>query len=160
MTADSQSHAPYRHYPKIEVLAARGRCHQCGGFTAFEYGISGKWLELLKEIAPHMTRTAVLRDPALAGGIGQFAAIQSMASSSAVALSARQRWQRSATRGSSRGFGGLPSRAPQARPKSLWAARATHNTITHHLWADGRVPAGLPSSYRAAAVGGCYGVML
>ena len=35
------------------------------GFTAFEYGISGKWLELLKEIAPHMTRAAVLRDPAL-----------------------------------------------------------------------------------------------
>jgi putative tryptophan/tyrosine transport system substrate-binding protein len=58
------------------------------GFTAFEYSISGKWLELLKEIAPHMTRAAVLRDPALAAGIGQFAAIQSMASSSAVELSA------------------------------------------------------------------------
>jgi ABC-type uncharacterized transport system substrate-binding protein len=57
------------------------------GFTSFEYGISGKWLELLKEIAPHMTRVAVLRDPALAAGIGQFAAIQS-ASSSAVELSA------------------------------------------------------------------------
>jgi putative ABC transport system substrate-binding protein len=50
------------------------------GFTAFEYGISGKWLELLKEIAPHMTRAAVLRDPALAAGIGQFAAIQSASS--------------------------------------------------------------------------------
>jgi putative ABC transport system substrate-binding protein len=58
------------------------------GFTAFEYGISGKWLELLKEIAPHMTRAAVLRDPALAAGIGQFAAIQSNASSSTVELSA------------------------------------------------------------------------
>ena len=58
------------------------------GFTAFEYGISGKWLELLKEIAPHMTRAAVLRDPALAAGIGQFAAIQSNASSAAVELSA------------------------------------------------------------------------
>jgi putative ABC transport system substrate-binding protein len=58
------------------------------GFTAFEYGISGKWLELVKEIAPHMTRAAVLRDPALAAGIGQFAAIQSNASSSAVELSA------------------------------------------------------------------------
>src|SRR6516162_9931019 len=49
---------------------------------------AGKWLELLKEIAPHMTRAAVLRDPALAAGIGQFAAIQSNASSSAVELSA------------------------------------------------------------------------
>src|SRR5262245_10260046 len=58
------------------------------GFTSFEYGISGKGLELLKEIAPHMTRAAVLRDPALAAGIGQFAAIQSNASSSAVELSA------------------------------------------------------------------------
>src|SRR5436190_2170793 len=57
------------------------------GFTAFEYGISGKWLELLREIAPHMTRAAVLRDPALAAGIGQFAAIQSNALS-AVELSA------------------------------------------------------------------------
>jgi putative ABC transport system substrate-binding protein len=58
------------------------------GFTNLEYGLSAKWLELLKEIAPHMTRAAVLRDPALAAGIGQFAAIQSMASSSGVELSA------------------------------------------------------------------------
>src|SRR5271167_4920256 len=46
------------------------------GFTAFEYSLSGKWLELLKEIAPNLTRIAILRDPALAAGIGQFAAIQ------------------------------------------------------------------------------------
>jgi putative tryptophan/tyrosine transport system substrate-binding protein len=58
------------------------------GFTAFEYGISGKWLELLKEIAPDMTRAAVLRDPGLAAGIGQFAAIQAVASSSGMELSA------------------------------------------------------------------------
>ena len=57
------------------------------GFTSFEYELSGKWLELLKEIAPRLTRVAVLRDPALAAGIGQFAAIQSMASSSRVELS-------------------------------------------------------------------------
>ncbi len=52
------------------------------GFTAFEYSLSGKWLELLKEIAPNLTRVAILRDPALAAGIGQFAAIQAMAPSS------------------------------------------------------------------------------
>jgi len=46
------------------------------GFTIFEYGMSGKWLELVKEIAPHVTRAAVLRNPAIASGIGQFAAIQ------------------------------------------------------------------------------------
>ena len=49
------------------------------GFTAFEYSLSGKWLELLKEIAPNLTRIAILRDPALAAGIGQFAVIQAMA---------------------------------------------------------------------------------
>ena len=58
------------------------------GFVVFEYGISGKWLELLKEIAPRLTRVAVLRDPALAAGIGQFAAIQSVAPSMGVELSA------------------------------------------------------------------------
>jgi putative tryptophan/tyrosine transport system substrate-binding protein len=46
------------------------------GFLAFEYTIGTKWLELLKEIAPHVTRVAVLRDPSIASGIGQFAAIQ------------------------------------------------------------------------------------
>ena len=49
------------------------------GFSAFEYSLSGKWLELLKEIAPNLTRIAILRDPAIAAGIGQFAVIQAMA---------------------------------------------------------------------------------
>jgi putative tryptophan/tyrosine transport system substrate-binding protein len=57
------------------------------GFTMFEYGISGKWLELLKEIAPRVTRAAVLRDPAIASGIGQFAAVQAVAPSVGVELS-------------------------------------------------------------------------
>ena len=57
------------------------------GFTIFEYGMSGKWLELLKEIAPAVTRAAVLRDPAIASGIGQFAAIQAVAPSLGVELS-------------------------------------------------------------------------
>jgi len=51
------------------------------GFLMFEYGLSGKWLELLKQIAPGVTRAAVLRDPAIASGIGQFGAIQSAAPS-------------------------------------------------------------------------------
>ena len=57
------------------------------GFTLFEYGISGKWLELLKEIAPGVTRVAVLRDPMIPAGIGQFASIQSAAQSFGVELS-------------------------------------------------------------------------
>jgi putative ABC transport system substrate-binding protein len=48
------------------------------GFIAFEYAIGAKWLELLKEIAPGVTRAAVLRDPGIAAGIGQFAAIQAV----------------------------------------------------------------------------------
>jgi putative ABC transport system substrate-binding protein len=56
------------------------------GFVLFEYGISAKWLELLKEIAPHVTRVAVLRDPAIAAGTGQFGAIQSVAPSFGVEL--------------------------------------------------------------------------
>src|SRR6516165_6585866 len=48
------------------------------GFIAFEYAIGAKWLELLKEIAPHVTRVAVLRDPTIAAGVGQFAAIQTV----------------------------------------------------------------------------------
>ena len=51
------------------------------GFTASEYSMSGKLLELLKEIVPGVKRVAVLRDPAIAAGIGQFAAIQSASSS-------------------------------------------------------------------------------
>src|SRR6266545_1550290 len=57
------------------------------GFTLYEYGMSGKWLELLKEIVPRVTRAAVLRDPARAPGIGQFAAIQAVAPSLGVELS-------------------------------------------------------------------------
>ena len=51
------------------------------GFTQIEYGTGAKWLELLKEVAPRMTRVAVLRDPAIPEGIGQFAVIQSVAPS-------------------------------------------------------------------------------
>jgi putative tryptophan/tyrosine transport system substrate-binding protein len=54
------------------------------GFTQFEYSLSGKWLELLKQVAPGITRTAVLRDAGSSGGIGQWAIIQAGASSSGV----------------------------------------------------------------------------
>jgi putative ABC transport system substrate-binding protein len=49
------------------------------GFLAVEYGMGGKWLELLKQIAPRVTRAAVIRDPAISAGIGLFGAIQSAA---------------------------------------------------------------------------------
>jgi putative tryptophan/tyrosine transport system substrate-binding protein len=49
------------------------------GFLVSEYGIGGKWLELLKEVAPAVARVAVLRDPAIPTGVGQFSVIQAMA---------------------------------------------------------------------------------
>jgi putative ABC transport system substrate-binding protein len=57
------------------------------GFLAFEYSLGGKWLELLKQIAPGVTRAAVLRDPATQSGIGQFSAIQAVAQSLRVGVS-------------------------------------------------------------------------
>src|SRR5262249_33617272 len=51
------------------------------GFISFDYGISGKWLELLKEIAPSVTRAAILRDPAITAGIGQWGPIPTAAPS-------------------------------------------------------------------------------
>jgi putative ABC transport system substrate-binding protein len=57
------------------------------GFTAFEYGISAKWPELLKQVAPAATRVAVIRDPFISAGTGQFGAIQAVAPSLGVEVS-------------------------------------------------------------------------
>jgi putative ABC transport system substrate-binding protein len=62
----------------VESLAHPGG--NTTGFTVFEYGISGKWLELLKEIRPDLTRVAVLRDSTVPAGTGQLAVIQTFAS--------------------------------------------------------------------------------
>jgi putative ABC transport system substrate-binding protein len=68
----------------VESLARPGG--NATGFTIYEYSISGKWLELLKEIAPRVTRAAVLRESAIAAGPGQFGAIQALAPSLGVEL--------------------------------------------------------------------------
>ena len=70
----------------VESLARPGG--NATGFTPFEYSTSGKWLELLKEIAPGVSRAAVIRDPAISTGIGQFGAIQAVAPSFRVEVSA------------------------------------------------------------------------
>jgi len=61
----------------VESLARPGG--NATGFSIFDYSLGGKWLELLKEVAPRVTRAAVIRDPATPQGIGQFSAIQSLA---------------------------------------------------------------------------------
>jgi len=68
----------------VDSLARPGG--NTSGFTIFEYSISGKWLELLREIAPGVTRVAVLRDPSMAAGPAQFAAVQAVAPSLGVEL--------------------------------------------------------------------------
>ena len=69
----------------VESLARPGG--NATGFMQFEYSLSGKWLELLKEFAPGVTRAAVLWDPAIPAGIGQFAVIQSVAPAFGVEVS-------------------------------------------------------------------------
>jgi putative ABC transport system substrate-binding protein len=63
----------------VESLARPGG--NATGFLAFEYSLSGKWAELLRQVAPNVTRAAVLRDPAIPSGIGQFGVIQAVAPS-------------------------------------------------------------------------------
>ena len=69
----------------VDSLSRPGR--NATGFMLFEYSLSAKWVELLKQIAPAVTRAAVLRDPELTSGIGQFAVIQSVAPSVGVEVS-------------------------------------------------------------------------
>src|SRR5262249_34850071 len=57
------------------------------GFTMFEYSLSGKWLELLKQIAPRVRRVAVIRDASVPSGIGQFSAIQALAPALGIEIS-------------------------------------------------------------------------
>ena len=69
----------------VDTLARPGG--NVTGFMNFEYNLSGKWLELLKQIPPRVTRAAVLRNPAIPAGIGQFSAIQAVAPSVGVEVS-------------------------------------------------------------------------
>jgi ABC-type uncharacterized transport system substrate-binding protein len=120
------------------------------GFLMFEYGLSGKWLELLKQIAPSVSRAAVLRDPAIASGIGQFGAVQAVAPSLGVELSpidvprcARNRARRHGLARS--GIGGLIVTA--SAPATL------HRDQIITLAAKHRLPAVYPNTYFAAAGG-------
>jgi putative tryptophan/tyrosine transport system substrate-binding protein len=70
---------------QIDSLARPGG--NATGFITFDYALAAKWAELLKQIAPTVTRVAVLRDSAIAAGIGQFAVIQSVAPSIGVDVS-------------------------------------------------------------------------
>ena len=70
----------------VDTLARPGG--NATGFAQFEFGIGGKWLELLKELAPELKRAGVIRDPTIAAGTGQFGAIQSVAPSLGIEVTA------------------------------------------------------------------------
>jgi putative ABC transport system substrate-binding protein len=120
------------------------------GFLLFEYSISGKWLELLKRIAPRVTRVAVLRDPGTAAGIGQFAAIQAVSPPFGVELfpvdvrddREIERALRAFARESN---GGVIVTAS--------AAQAVHRKLIITLAAETQLPAVHPFRYMAAAGG-------
>jgi putative tryptophan/tyrosine transport system substrate-binding protein len=69
----------------VDTLARPG--HNTTGFMNFEYSLSRKWLELLKQVAPGVTRVAIVRNPANPAAIGQFSAIQALAQSLGVEVS-------------------------------------------------------------------------
>jgi putative ABC transport system substrate-binding protein len=120
------------------------------GFLMFEYSLSGKWLEVLKQIAPGVTRAAVVRDPAVASGIGQFAALQAVAPSLGVDLTpvdARDAFEieRAVTAFARSGNGGL---IVTASPVAL-----RHRDLIVTLAARHRLPAVYTSGPYVAAGG-------
>ena len=131
----------------VESLARPGG--NATGFTQFEYGISAKWLELLKEIAPSVTRAAVLRDPANAAGIGQFAAIQAVAPSLGVELRPIGCARRRRDRARHRRLRALSER----RPDRDWQSHLTtvHRDLIITLAAQHQLPAVYPFRFFVAA---------
>jgi putative ABC transport system substrate-binding protein len=120
------------------------------GFTSFEYSVSGKWLGLLKELAPGLTRVAVIREPSIAAGIGQFAAIQAFASSSALELTAIDPSDVGTIEPALESFGREPHSGVivTAGPSSVIHRGSLIAAITHF-----RLPAVYPFSYFSLAGG-------
>jgi ABC-type uncharacterized transport system substrate-binding protein len=125
------------------------------GFTQFEYGIVAKWLELLKQIAPNATRAAVLRDPFDPAGIGQWAAMQSVAPVFGVELSVVN------VRDSDAIETGMMKIASSANAGLVVTASApanVHRNLILGLAARHRLPSIYPYRYFVAAGGlACYG---
>jgi putative ABC transport system substrate-binding protein len=121
------------------------------GFTAYEFSIGGKWLELLKEIAPGVTRVAVIRDPSVQAGTGGFAAIQAIAPSFGVELTPvgvhdADEIEHGITAFARRSNGGMVTVGP---PSSL----ALHSDLIIALAARYRLPAVYSLGFFAAAGG-------
>ena len=120
------------------------------GFLMFEYGLAGKWLELLKQIAPRVTRVAVLRDPTIASGIGQFGAVQAVAPSLGVELTPIDARDASEIERAVTQFALLGNSGLIVTPS---AAAVHHRNLIITLAARHRLPAVFGSSHYIAAGG-------
>jgi putative tryptophan/tyrosine transport system substrate-binding protein len=120
------------------------------GFTLFEYSISAKWLELLKQLAPNITRAAVIRDAAIAAGIGQFAAIQTVAPSLGVELSAVNVHEKSEIE---RALAMFVRRANGGLIVTASPLATTHRELIIELAARQKLPAVYPFRYYVAGGG-------
>jgi putative tryptophan/tyrosine transport system substrate-binding protein len=132
----------------VESLARPGG--NSTGFSPWEYGIGAKWLELLKQIAPSVTRVAVLRDPAITAGIGLWGAIQSVSPSFGVELRPVDVRDASEMERVLAGFAGSPNGGLMLTG-SAWAI--VHRDLIIALAARHRLPAVYYERYFAAAGG-------
>ena len=120
------------------------------GFVQFEYSLSAKWLELLKQVAPDLARVAVLRDPAITSGIGQFAVIQSVATSIGVEVVAINVRDASEIEQSVEAFARLPNGGLILTASAL---ATTHRDLIIALAAKYKLPAVYYRRYYAASGG-------
>ena len=132
----------------VESLARPGG--NATGFSQFEFGLSSKWLELLKEIAPSVTRVAVLREPGLTAAIAQFAALQAVAPSLRVELVPLSLREASDIERSVAAFARSPADGLIATSGPL---TAVHRHLIIDAAARHRLPAAYVTRYMASAGG-------
>jgi putative tryptophan/tyrosine transport system substrate-binding protein len=120
------------------------------GFTSFEFGIGGKWLELLKQIAPGMARVAVLRDPVITAGMGYLAAIHALAPSFGVEVSPVDVRVKSDMERAIAAFARTPNGGLIVTPDP---AAIAHREVIIALASQYRLPAIYPFRYFAAEGG-------
>src|SRR5262249_3770374 len=114
------------------------------GFMQFDNSLSGKWLELLKQIAPNVTRVAVLWDPTVASAIGQFAVIQSVAPSLGVDVRPINVSNTSETERAIAGFGSQPNGGLIVTGSAL---TISHRELINMLAAKHKLPAVVPNRF-------------
>src|SRR5262245_2878780 len=120
----------------VESLSQPGG--NASGFMQFEYSLSGKWLELLKQMAPNVTRAAILWDPTIAAGIGQFAVIQSVAPSLGIDVRPINMSNTSETERAVAAFASQPNGGLIATASALTVA---HRELINTLAAKHKLPA-------------------